>query len=32
MPDLASWFEQIPAMSPLMFAVVALAGLAMGPD
>ena len=30
MPDLASWFEQISAMSPLAFAVVALAGLTMG--
>ncbi len=30
MTDLALWLDQIPAMSPLAFAVVALAGLTMG--
>ena len=30
MAELISWLEQIPATSPLMFAVVALAGLTMG--
>ncbi len=30
MPDLAAWLDQISAMSPLAFAVVAFAGLTMG--
>ncbi len=30
MPELATWLDQIPAMSPLAFALVALAGLTMG--
>ena len=30
MPDLVSWLDEISAMSPLGFAVVAFAGLTMG--